>query len=246
MPAGSWMPSAGSDAYKNTDPYGATTGANQGLGSSWGDKFKSGLGGWQGALGGLAGGLLGGLFGGDSGPGADDFLSKIPDELKPYLEPYSKAGIGAMGDLQKQYGGLMSDPAGFMQHLGSQYQQSPGLHFAIQQALQGAGHSAALGGMAGSPAAQQQSQQLATNLGQQDYYNWLNKAMGVYGQGLSGEQNLANMGLEGGSQMAQAIGQALSAQAQAAQERQAAGAQSGGGIGGFLGDLAGAAMSAWL
>ncbi|HLX54778.1 MAG TPA: hypothetical protein VKR58_12590, partial [Aquella sp.] len=62
------------------------------------------------------------------------------------------------------------------------------------QALQGGNQAAAAGGMAGSPQHEQQNMQLATNLGNQDYYNYLNPALGLYGAGLSGEQNLFNTG----------------------------------------------------
>lgn len=219
---------------EKNNPYASTMGATGGLGATDDGGFN-----WKEGVGALLGEGIGSLFGGSSGPDPMSYLSKISGAVSPYLKPYSDAGQSAMGDLSHQYENLLSDPAGFMANIGKKYQQSPGLHFAIQQALQGAGHSAAAGGMAGSPMAQQQAEKLATNLGQQDYYNWLNKAMGAYGQGLSGEQGLAKMGLEGGMGLSQALAQALSAQAQEAQEKQGQSASDMGGILGAIGSIIG-------
>ena len=189
-----------------------------------------------GLLGNLFGSSIGDIFGGGSDAGS--YLGQIPSAVKPYLQPYSKAGEAELSPLSKQYGSLLSDPGEMLNKIGEQYKQSPGLNFAIQQAMRGAGHAAAAGGMAGSPEAQQQSQEIATRLGEQDYYNWLNRATGMYGQGLSGMQNLAGMGLEAGSSLAQALGQALSAQAQAAQEQQATQASNMGGLMSTIASLA--------
>lgn len=202
--------------------------------------FWDNLGGEQGALGGALGSLFGSMFGGDSGPSPDSYLSQIPDQIKQYLAPYMNAGAGMLPGLTKQFGDLTSNPGGMINQIGKSYHQSPGFQFALQQAMQGNNRAAAAGGMAGSPMAQQLAQQKATQLGNQDYYNWLGQATGMYGNGLQGMQNLAGMGLNAGDEMAQAIAQALSAQAQNAQEQQAAGAQQGGGIGGMLGSIAGA------
>jgi hypothetical protein len=100
-----------------------------------------------------------------------------------------------------------------MNKMGESYQQSPGLQFAIQQAMQGAGHAAAAGGMAGSPQHEQQNMQLASDLGTQDYNNWMNNALGLYGAGLSGQQGLSQQGQQAGSSMADMIAQTLAQQA---------------------------------
>lgn len=213
-------------------PYSATMGASDGLGSSWNQNDRT-------ALGFGLGGLLGGLFGNESAPNPNDYLSKIPGQISPYLNPYMHAGAGMLPGLEQQYGELTSHPGQMLNQIGKGFHQSPGFNFAMQQAMQGAGHSAAAGGMAGSPEAQQLAEQKATGLANQDYYNWLNQATGMYGQGLHGMQGLAGMGEQAGMGMAEAIAQALSAQAQAAQEQQAARTQEGGGIGGFLGGLLG-------
>lgn len=249
-----------------TNPYAATMGAMGGLGAEGpltgqaGVPYAGGLGavphggahslgafedGMNSPIGlatGALGGMLGGLLGGHSGPDPMDYLSQISGQVSPYLSPYSQAGQSVLPGLEKQYGELTSDPAGVLNRMGSQFHHSPGFNFALSQAMRGVNQAAAAGGMAGSPQAMQQSQQIGTQMANQDYYNWLNQAKGMYGAGLQGMQGLAGMGMQAGTSMAEAIANALAAQASEAQEKQAAGAQEGGGIGGFLGDIAGAAM----
>lgn len=168
-------------------------------------------------------GFLSNLFSGGKNPAeaAMPYLERIPGETKPYLDPFFQAGKGALPSLQEQYGSLLGDPGALMNRIGGSYQQSPGLNFAIQQALQGAGHAAAAGGMAGSPAHQQQSMQLASNLANQDYNNWLQNALGMYGMGLSGQQGLAGMGQQAGTSLADIISQTLAQQGNLAYQGQA-------------------------
>jgi hypothetical protein len=169
----------------------------------------------QGMGAGSIGAGLWGLFGNDSNPanGAQGYLSQIPGAISPYYNPYINAGSGALSNLQGQYGNLLNNPGGMLNQIGSSYHQSPGFQFALQQALQGSGHAAAAGGMAGSPQHEQQNMQLATNIGNQDYYNFLNPAIGLYGQGLQGEQGLATMGFGAATNMSDQIAQALANQA---------------------------------
>lgn len=158
-------------------------------------------------------GFLSNLFGTKNpAKGAMKYLEQIPGQTAPYMTPWFEAGKGALPVLQEQYGNLLGNPGDVMNQIGEAYQQSPGLNFAIQQALQGAGHAAAAGGMAGSPAHEQQNMQLATNLANQDYGNWLQNALGLYGAGLSGQQNLSQMGMGAGQNLANMIAQTLAQQ----------------------------------
>lgn len=216
----------------------SSMGSTNSLGSSWNNALTSPLG----LAGGALGGLLGSLFGGDSGPDPMNYLNQITGQASPYLKPYSQAGEEELGPLAGIFGQLSSDPGAMLNKIGGQFHQSPGFNFAMQQAMQAANQGAAAGGMAGSPAAQQQAQHTATGLANQDYYNWLNQATGMFGQGLQGMQGLAGMGMQAGSNMANLISQALATQAQEAYAQRANQSQSGSGIGGILGDIAGAAM----
>jgi hypothetical protein len=165
-------------------------------------------------LGAMGGGLASLFFNQDNpADSAMPFLNQIPGQVSPYYQPYINAGQNAMGSLQSQYGNLLNNPGGMLNQIGSSYQQSPGFQFALQQALQGSNHAMAAGGMAGSPEAMQYAQQTATNLGNQDYYNWLGGATGLYNEGLGGQQNMMNQGFNASNDLASQIAQMLAAKA---------------------------------
>jgi hypothetical protein len=137
------------------------------------------------------------------------YTQNIPGMTLPYQAPYYNAGVGALTHVQDQYGTLLNNPGGKLNDIGQSYQQSPGLKFAIEQAMGGAGRAAAAGGMAGSPAHQQYNMELATNLANQDYNNWLGQATGLYNQGLHGEQGLVQGGQQAGNNISEMIANAL-------------------------------------
>ena len=184
------------------------------------DRFGAGLG---------AGSLLSGIAGlfdkkHNKNPAdvAHRYIGQIPGQTAGYYQPYIQAGQEALPGLQGQYGELLNDPGGKFNKIGEGFHESPGFQFALQQALQGANHAAAAGGMAGSPQNQQQDMSLATNLANQDYYNWMQGATGLYGQGLQGQQGLAGLGQQSASSLADMVAQSLAQQGQYAYEGQAA------------------------
>ena len=96
------------------------------------------------------------------------------------------------------------------------------------------------GGLAGSGANQIQNQQTATGLANQNYYNYLQNAEGMFGQGLQGEQGLAGMGLGAANNLGQNMGDIYNNMA----NMQYAGTQQqnqnmGSGLGGLFGGLGG-------
>lgn len=141
------------------------------------------------------------------------YINQISGKTQQYYQPYINAGQQSLTDAQKQYGMLTSDPGARMNQIGQGYQQSPGFQFAMQQALQGANHASAAGGMAGSPQSQQQNMQLANNMANQDYNQYLQNAMGMYNTGLQGQQGIAQMGQQSGNAYADMIAQQLAQQA---------------------------------
>ena len=162
--------------------------------------------------GGIGAGLAGMFMGGENpADAAMPYLNKIPREVKGYYEPYIEAGKGALDQARDEYGNLIRNPAGKFREFGQGFQQSPGFQFALQKALQGAGHAAAAGGMAGSPQHEQQAMELATQLGNQDYYNYINHIQNLFGTGLEGIGGIAKMGQQAGSSLADQIAQALAA-----------------------------------
>ena len=149
-----------------------------------------------GGLGGLGAGL-GQLFGGSGGnpfDAASEYYNKIPGAINPYFKPYQEAGQNALSTLTGQYGNLINDPNGLMSRIGAGYQKSPGYDWQLNQGLQAGNNAAAAGGMLGSPQHQQNNQATAQGLANQDYYNYMNKALGLYGTGLSGLQGINQMG----------------------------------------------------
>lgn len=189
------------------------------------------------------GGGLAGLFGDYNSPAdaANQYLNQIPGQAGQYLDPYLQAGQQSLGPLQQQYGELLGNPGQKLNQIGGSFQQSPGFKFALEQALGAANRSAAAGGMAGSPMSQQQNMGIATGLANQDFYNWLQGATGLYGKGLEGQQGLAGMGQRTAQSMSDLIAQQLAQQAANKYQETAAKNESSpfgsilGGIGSLLG-----------
>lgn len=171
------------------------------------------------------------------------FLEQIRGQITPYYQPYINAGLGALGNLQGQYGQLLNDPGGKLNQIGQGFQQSPGFQFSVDQATNAANNAAAAGGTAGSPASQQGLAKTITGYANQDYNNWLGQATGLYGRGLQGEEGINQMGYNASDQLAQSIMSQLMSQAQMAyMGAGSANAQSGGmwgGIGSLLGSSGG-------
>lgn len=169
---------------------------------------------------------------------AQPYLNKIPGELESYYNPYISYGQNAYPYLQNQYGNLSNNPGEVINNIGKNYQQSPGFNFALQQALQAGNHSAAAGGMVGSPQNQQQNMGIATNLANQDYNDYLRNALGMMQFGLGGEQNLFNTGYNASTGLADALASLYGNQAQLAYEGQNAENQHNGGLfGSIMGGL---------
>lgn len=162
---------------------------------------------YLGAAGGGASGFAGSLWQNPSDQANKD-IQNIPGYYHQYLDPYYQTGIDQSKLLRDQYGNLTRNAPGILNDIGKGYQQSPGFKFALQQALQGAGHAAAAGGMAGSPQHEQQNMQIATGLANQDFNQWMQNALGLYGTGLQGEQNLYNTGFESGKDITSGLSNA--------------------------------------
>jgi len=201
-----------------------------------------------GALGGLGSigqGLLD-IFGKKKNPAdtANKYISQIPGTYEKYLSPYIQAGQGALPELQNQYKDLLG--GNVYNKLGEGYKESPGYKFKLSQALQAAEHANAAGGMLGTPAHEMQNMQLANDISSQDFENYLNHQIGLYGMGLQGEQNLGNMGFQSSNSMADAISNALTQQAgygySGAAGQNSTRAQGFGNIGAGFGQIGGSMM----
>jgi len=188
-------------------------------------------------LGGI--GTMFGLGGGQSPQqAASPYMEQIRQDLPGYYEPYMEAGLGALPQLQQQYGQLTSDPGGFLNQLGQGFQQSPGTQYAIDQAVTAGNRAASAGGMLGTPAAAMSVARQAQGIGQQDYNTWLNNAMGLYGQGQQGLENLYGTGFQASTGLGGNLANLGLSEAQMAYQNQAAQNQAQGqGIGGIVSGL---------
>lgn len=188
------------------------------------------------------------LFGGKKSNPAEaamPYLNQIGQSASPYFQPYVNYGQQALPQLQGQYNSLLNSPGQKLNEIGKDFQQSPGFKFAMDQALGALGAKQNAEGMAGSPQHGQYAAELATNLANQEYNNWLGQATGLYGQGLAGEQGMSNQGLQAGGSLADMIANQLQQQSNMAfRGKQEQNAQYGGLLGG-LGKLGGAALGYW-
>lgn len=165
-----------------------------------------------GPWGAVAGGLLGGFFGGggdDMHKDADKYLDQIPGELRKYLMPYVNQGQTSMGKVGSEYDKLLADPNALIQRLGAGYQQSPGYQWRLGQGENAINNAQAAGGMAGTGQHQQMAGELAGNLANQDYQQYLQQALGLYGTGLQGHQGLTDLGANASGSLASGISNAL-------------------------------------
>lgn len=166
-----------------------------------------------GGLGSAGMGLFQGFGGGYHDPSkeANNIIGQIPGATEKYYSPYMQAGQGALGDLQNQYKDLLG--GNVQNRLGESYKESPGYQFKLKQALGAGSNAAAQGGMLGTPMHQQDNMTLANDIASQDYGDYINRQLGLYGQGLSGEQGLNQMGFDANKGMADTTGNALNQQA---------------------------------
>lgn len=149
------------------------------------------------------------------------YLEQIPGTIKPYYNPYINAGQGALTNLQQQYQSLLRNPGSFLSSLMKGYQQSPGYQFNMNQAMNASNNAAGAGGMLGTPAHQQQSATLASNLASQDYNNYLSQILQMYFGGLHGEEGLNQMGYGASNELANSLGNNLMNQGNLAFQGQA-------------------------
>ena len=176
--------------------YGGSTPGNFGAGSPSG--ASSPFGNWMnqnsGDVGNALGSSLGALFSQNPFNAGNQYFNQISGQLQNALGPYMQTGQQLNGQLTGQYNQLASNPGQDLAQLGAGYQQSPGYQFQVNQALDGSNRAAAAGGMVGSQANQVQNAGIANQLANQNYNQYLNNALGVQSQGLSGLQGLESQG----------------------------------------------------
>jgi hypothetical protein len=147
------------------------------------------------------------------GGDADEYLKKTEQMLNQYYSPYTNAGQNAIPILENQYAMMLQDPAAIQQLLGGSYQQSPGYQYQYDQAMNGQNAAAAAGGMLGTPAHQQQAAGVAAGEANKDYWNYYGANEDLYKQGITGNQNLYNGGLNATNSLTQGLSNVYGSQA---------------------------------
>lgn len=154
------------------------------------------------------------LFGGKNpASAASPYLNQVPGTITPYYQPYIDSGTNAMNTLNTQYNQNINNPAAVMNQVGAGYQQSPGYQWNVNQATNAANQASAAGGMAGSPQEQQQLATTVSGLANQDYYDYVDRAMKQYNTGLSGMSHINDMGYNASNELAQSLANNLLSQA---------------------------------
>jgi hypothetical protein len=217
-------------SYSGSNPYTASSSGGGNNSSSWNPSIRGGS---------DIGNILYNMFGSYTNPSdaASKYLNQIGGTISPYYQPYINAGMGAMGDLQSQYKNLLSNPTAIMNQIGSTFKASPGYQYNVNKATQGANSAAAAGGFAGSPAEQAALAGQISGLASQDYNNYMNQGLGLYGQGLNVAQGINQMGYGASNELAQSLMSALMTQAQNAYSGANNQNQQSGGLWGSIGDL---------
>ena len=153
------------------------------------------------------------LFHGGKNPAqaAQPYLDQIPDVGHKYYDPYVQQGQEAGNTLKEQYGQML-DPQAFLDKIQGGYKPSEGYQYQLGELTKGIGSQAAAGGFSGTPLHQQQYGEMAQGLMSKDMQQYLQNALGIYGKGLEGEQDIYGKGFGASGSLADYLGSNLSQQ----------------------------------
>jgi hypothetical protein len=132
------------------------------------------------------------------------YLQQIPGTISPYYQPYINTGNQAMQDFFKQIQQLAT-PGGatdIYNQVASGYTTSPGTQSAINNATKQTNQVAAATGMFGTPSEQTAVASETEALSFKDFNEYMSQALGLYGEGLKGEEGLTELGYKASSELA--------------------------------------------
>lgn len=137
------------------------------------------------------------------------YLNQIPETIKPYYDPYVNAGQDALGQLMQQYQSLLSNPQSIY-NMGAQgFTESPGYQYQMNQGMNAINNAAASGGYLGTTGHQQNAGNMASNMANQEFQNYLGQMLGLYGTGLKGMEGINTMGYGASNELANSLGNNL-------------------------------------
>lgn len=185
------MPNTSSSYYPSSSPVTSDLSSASGINPKWGA---------YGSLAAAGLNFLGGQNQTSATDAASPYIDKANNIANTNYEPYINAGRNALTSTQDSYNREMSNPGQELNRIGQDYQQSPGFKYALQQALQGVDHSAEAGGMGGSLQQDQWRTQMAHDIGNQDFHQWLGDALNLHGQGQQGLSHISDQGYDANNQ----------------------------------------------
>lgn len=164
-----------------------------------------------------------GWFGGKNpATEANNYLDRIPGTVAPYYNPYITQGQTANQNLMEQFQKLLSNPGALYSELGKGFKESPAYQFKLREALGAGTNAAAAGGMAGSLAHREAANKTAYDISDQEFENYINHVLGLYGTGLQGEQGLGEQGFKASLGLGDILGSNLAQQGNYSYQGQAA------------------------
>lgn len=142
---------------------------------------------------------------------ANQYLDKIPGMGREYLNPYIERGNQAGNQVSGEYDKLLN-PNNFMDEIMKHFSESPGAQYQREQLGKGIGATAAAGGYAGNPEHQRQYGEMSNKIMSGDMQQYLQNALGIYGKGLSGKEDIFNKGFGATNSLVDLLGGTLSSQ----------------------------------
>lgn len=147
----------------------------------------------------------------DPANAANKYMSKIPAVGQQYYNPYIQGGQKAGATLGNEYTKML-DPTAFMDNIMGHYKESEGAQYEKNQLGRGIGATAAAGGFAGTPEHEREYGEMAGGIMSKDMQQYLENALGIYGGGISGEEDVYNKGYGASGSLADLLGGNLASQ----------------------------------
>ena len=147
----------------------------------------------------------------DPAKAANKYSQQIPGVGHKYYDPYIDEGRGAGTRLQGEYNKML-DPTAFMNSIMGNYKESEGARYGRDKLGREIGATAAAGGIAGSPYHQREYGEMAGDIMSKDMHQYLQDALGIYGGGISGEQDIYHKGFDASGSLADLLAGNLNSQ----------------------------------
>ena len=127
---------------------------------------------------------------------AQPYFQNAENETHKNYDPYALEGREASTNLNQTYKSLMEDPQAFIDKITAGYEPSKQYQFNKDLLTKELRNTAAAGGVAGTPMDQLNQASQVQNLLSQDQQQYFQNALGVFKQGLAGQEGTATRGYD--------------------------------------------------